>query len=105
MLLNQKEIKNSRKKLAKISQKIEERSNFYYLGSDPTRLKIIFSFKFHEELCPTDFSQILNISMSAVSHQLRLLERANLLKKMKIGKMVCYALSNKGQEFLKILDF
>lgn len=98
MLLSEKEIRNSQKELEKISQEIEEKSSFHYLGSDPTRLKIIFLLKIHRELCPTDFSQILKISMSAVSHQLSLLGKAGLVKKVKMGKMVCYTLTPKGRE-------
>ena len=101
LMLRKKEIKSSQKELAKISQKIDEKSIFYDLCSDPTRLKIIFLLKRRKELCPTDFSQILNISISAVSHQLSLLERAGLVKRVKIGKMACYSLTEKIKKLLK----
>lgn len=101
MLLNEKEIKNSQKKLAEISLKIEEKSSWHYLGTDQTRLKIIFLFKFYKEFCPTDFSKILNISISAVSHQLKLLERAGLVKKMRMGRVICYMITKEGRRFLK----
>lgn len=103
-LLTKKQIKSSQKELTKISSEIKKQSSFHYLGSDPTRLKIIFLFKFYSELCPTDFSQILNISISAISHQLRLLENTGLVEKIKMGKIVCYTLSNKGKEFFKVLN-
>lgn len=105
MLLNKKKIKDSQQKLLKIVSRIEERSRLYQLGSGQTRLKIIFLLKLHKELCPSDFSHILKISMSAVSHQLGLLEKANLVKKMRMGKIICYTLSDKGREFFKILSF
>ena len=101
MLLNKKEIKNSKGKLARISRKIEEKCSFYYLCSDPTRLKIIFLLKNHKTLCPTDISQILNISISAVSHQVRMLEKAGLVRRMKKGKMVCYSLTKKSRKLVK----
>lgn len=101
ILLKEKEIKNSQRELTKISQKIEEKSSFHYLCSDPTRLKIIFLLRHYKKLCPTDFSQILNISISAVSHQLSLLERAGLVKRVKMGKMACYSLAEKIKELLK----
>lgn len=100
MFLNQKTIKNSQKKLAEISSEIGEKSRFYRFGSDPTRLKIIYLLKLYKELCPTDISQVLNISMSAISHQLGLLERGGLVKKMKMGKVVCYTITPKGKKFL-----
>jgi len=76
-MLGLKEVKKGIKELRKISHKIEKESRLYYLASDPTRLKIIFLLKAYKKLCPTDLSQILNISISAVSHQLSLLERYN----------------------------
>lgn len=100
MLLDKKETKSSQKELTKISQRIEKKSSFHYLGSDPTRLKIIFLLKLHKELCPTDLSKILNISMSAISHQLRLLKREELIKGIKIGRIICYTITKKGKEFL-----
>jgi len=100
MLLEEREIKNSKRKLLKISQKIEEKSTFHYLCSDPTRLRIIFLLKNHKKLCPTDLSQILNISISAVSHQLSLLERAGLARRVKMGRMVCYSLTEKIKKIL-----
>ena len=101
MLLNKKEIKDSRTALTKISQKIGEKSSFYYFCSDPTRLKIIFLLKNHKTLCPTDISQILNISISAVSHQVTMLEKAGLVKRTKMGKMACYSLTGKIKKLLK----
>ncbi len=101
MLLKGREIKNSQRELAKLSQKIKEKSSFYYLCSDPTRLKIIFLLKHYKKLCPTDFSQILHISISAVSHQLSLLERAGLVRRVKIGRMACYSLAEKIKGLLK----
>ena len=101
MLLIKKQIKNNQAALRRISQKIKEKSNFYYLCSDPTRLKIIFLLKRHKELCPTDLSQILHISISAISHQMSLLENANLVRRTKMGKMACYSLTEKSKKLVK----
>lgn len=102
-MLNKEEIKNSQKNLAKLSQTIKENSNFCYLGSNPTRLKIIYLLKSHQELCPTDLAQILNISISAISHQLSLLERTNLVKKLRMGKMICYTLAKQKPIIFELL--
>jgi len=101
MLLGKKEIKSNQKVLTQISQKIKEKSSFYYLCSDPTRLKIIFLLKRHKELCPTDLSQILHISISAISHQMSLLENAGLVRRTKMGKMACYSLTGKIKKLIK----
>ena len=61
--------------------------------SDVTRLKIILALK-DEELCVCDISHILGVSLSAVSHQLRILRNLKLVKYRSQGKMVFYSLAD-----------
>lgn len=65
---------------------------FKLLG-DPTRVEIIFALS-HQELCVCDIAAVLGISQSAVSHQLRLLRSARLVKFRKEGKIVYYSLDD-----------
>lgn len=62
--------------------------------SDVTRLKIILALK-DEELCVCDISHILGVSLSAVSHQLRILRNLKLVKYRSQGKMVFYSLADR----------
>ena len=62
--------------------------------SDSTRIKIIFALS-RKELCVCDISNLLNVSMSAISHQLRILRNARLVKYRKQGKMVFYSLDDR----------
>ena len=62
--------------------------------SDETRIKIILSLK-KEELCVCDISHVLGMSISAVSHQLRILRSLRLVKYRKEGKLVFYSLADK----------
>lgn len=101
MLLSKKDIKIAQKKLSGISQKLKDKSSLYYFGSDITRLKIIFILKSHKEICPSDLSQILGISPSAVSHQLGLLEKAGLVKKKRRGRIICYTPTPEGRFLLR----
>jgi ArsR family transcriptional regulator len=61
--------------------------------SDPTRTKIIYALS-KEELCVCDIAAILGISISAVSHQLRVLRNMRLVKFRKDGKVVYYSLDD-----------
>lgn len=61
--------------------------------SDPTRVKILHALS-HTELCVCDISAILNMSISAISHQLRVLRNIRLVKFRKDGKMVYYSLND-----------
>lgn len=66
---------------------------FKALG-DPTRLKIVLALA-HEELCVCDLATVVDISVSAISHQLRILKGLKILAYRKSGKMVYYSLSDK----------
>ncbi len=68
-------------------------SDFYKALSDSTRIKIINLLE-KNELCVCDISSILNMTKSAVSHQLRNLRELNLVKAKRVGKEVWYTLSD-----------
>jgi len=65
---------------------------FKVLG-DPTRLKIVSALGV-AELCVCDLANLLGSSISAVSHQLRVLRNLKLVKHRKEGKMVYYSLDD-----------
>lgn len=60
--------------------------------SDATRIKILHSLLITKELCVCDLAAIADLSVSAVSHQLRLLRDRNLVKARREGRMVYYSL-------------
>ncbi|BDZ68938.1 ArsR/SmtB family transcription factor [Methanobacterium ferruginis] len=66
--------------------------NFKVL-SDPTRVKILYAL-IQKEICVCDLAAVLNMTDSAVSHQLRLLRNRNMVKFRKEGKMAYYSISN-----------
>ena len=80
---------------------------FFSVFSDYTRVKILSALAI-SELCVTDLSRILNINQTTVSHQLRFLRSAGIVKCVRQGKIVFYSLVNdsindvilKGIEFL-----
>ena len=67
--------------------------------SDPTRLKIVLALM-KEELCVFDIAELIGISESAVSHQMRMLKTLRLVKQRKDGKMVFYSLEDEHIEDL-----
>ena len=60
---------------------------------DTTRIKILYAL-FEKELCVADIAQALNMSQSAISHQLRVLKQCRLVKFYKSGKEVYYSLDD-----------
>ncbi|MCI5839491.1 MAG: metalloregulator ArsR/SmtB family transcription factor [Peptoniphilaceae bacterium] len=74
-------------------EKLDTLSKFFKIFSDETRLKIIWALDKHE-LCVCDLQAVLNMSQSAISHQLALLKKSNLVKSRKEGRIVFYSLSD-----------
>lgn len=68
---------------------------------DTTRIKII-SALFEAEMCVCDIACLLEMSQSAISHQLRVLKQAGLVKFAKRGKTVYYSLDD--EHIQRILD-
>ena len=73
--------------------KIIDLAELFKIFGDSTRIKII-GVLLNRKLCVNDISNIINVSNSAVSHQLRILKTAKLVKYKKIGKEVYYSLSD-----------
>ncbi len=65
----------------------------FKLLSDPTRLKILISLSKHE-MCVCDIAATLQMTHSAISHQLSLLRHARLVKYRRLGKEVWYSLDD-----------
>lgn len=61
--------------------------------SDPTRARVLFALS-KAELCVCDLAALLGMSMSAVSHQLRILRHLGLVKYRKEGRMAYYSLDD-----------
>ncbi len=61
--------------------------------ADPTRIKILHALMVVEELCVCDLAAVTELSVSAVSHQLRLLRDRYLVTARRQGRMVYYSLS------------
>lgn len=76
------------------SEAILELAAFFKILADATRIRILSALS-HAEMCVCDISVLLNMTQSAVSHQLRLLKQARLVKNRKDGKIVYYSLDDK----------
>ena len=79
--------------------KLPKEENLYDLAElfkvfgDSTRIKIL-SALFESEMCVCDIAYLLNMTPSAISHQLRILKQARLIKNRRDGKIVFYSLDD-----------
>ena len=68
-------------------------SELFKVFGDATRIRILYVL-FEEEVCVCDIATLLGMTQSAVSHQLRILKAARLVKFQRDGKNVMYSLSD-----------
>ena len=68
-------------------------SDLFKVFGDTTRIKILYALM-GTELCVADIADLIGATQSAVSHQLRTLKQARLVKFQRYGKNVIYALSD-----------
>ena len=70
-----------------------EMAELFKMFGDSTRIKIL-SLLFEGEKCVQEITEASGSSQSAVSHQLRLLKQARLVRSRRNGKQVCYTLAD-----------
>ncbi len=68
-------------------------ADFFKTMGDPTRMGIVAALD-QSELCVCDLAFLLNMTKSAISHQLKTLRRANFVKSRRDGKVVYYSLKD-----------
>lgn len=82
-------------------------AELFRVFGDSTRIRILYVL-FESEMCVCDIAQLLGMTQSAISHQLRALKNARLIKSRRDGKTVFYSLAdshvrtiiNQGQEHI-----
>lgn len=68
-------------------------ADLFKVFADTTRIRILYALM-EQERCVADIATAVNVSQSAVSHQLRILKQAHLVKFQREGKQVVYSLSD-----------
>jgi ArsR family transcriptional regulator, lead/cadmium/zinc/bismuth-responsive transcriptional repressor len=85
--------------ITQVMAKMPDEENLYDLAElfkvfgDTTRIKILWALA-EAEMCVCDIAALLNMTQSAISHQLRVLKQARLVKYRKDGKVVYYSLDD-----------
>ncbi len=85
-------VEEVRERLPK-EEMLYELAEFFKVFGDTTRIRILCAL-FESEMCVCDLSALLNISQSAISHQLRGLKAARIVKFRREGKVVYYSLDD-----------
>lgn len=74
-------------------EKLYDLADFFKIFADSTRIKILYVL-LCSEMCVCDLAQILKMTQSAISHQLRTLKQMGLVKNRREGKAIFYSLSD-----------
>lgn len=88
-----------RELVEKVNREMPEEEELYDLAElfkvfgDSTRIRILFVL-FEAEVCVCDLAEVLHMTQSAVSHQLRILKQAKLVNARREGKSVFYSLAD-----------
>ena len=72
-------------------------AELFKVFGDSTRIRILFVL-FESEMCVCDIAQLLNMTQSAISHQLRILKQGRLVKSRREGKSIFYSLADSHVE-------
>ena len=79
-------------------------AELYKVFGDSTRIKILYVL-FEEEVCVCDLAQCLNMTVSAISHQLKALRLSNLVKTRREGQVVYYSLADDHVKYILDIGF
>ena len=74
-------------------EELYDLAELFKVFGDTTRIRILYGL-FEAEMCVCDIAQLLNMTQSAISHQLRALKQSKLVKYRRDGKTVFYSLAD-----------
>lgn len=95
------QIKDCKVTLKTAQRSFSQLSNILALAGNEVRLKILYLLEAEKELCPCDLSDILGMSIPAVSQHLRKLKDGKIVETRKEGQTIFYSLTQKNLKILK----
>ena len=101
LMADKEQIASCQSVLIDLSEDISQVAKVLNLAGNEVRLKMLLLLKIENELCPCDLSDILGMSVPAVSQHLRKLKDADLIQRRKDGQTIFYSLKNTHSIVLK----
>lgn len=98
---NKEQIKDCKGKIREADKSFKELSNVLSLAGNEVRLKILYLLDTEKELCPCDLSDILSMSIPAISQHLRKLKDGNIIEPRKDGQTIYYSIKANHIKILK----
>jgi ArsR family transcriptional regulator, lead/cadmium/zinc/bismuth-responsive transcriptional repressor len=101
VLADVNQIKECREKVKHVDQSVGLLANALALAGNEVRLKILFLLQEEGQLCPCDLSDILGMTVSAISQHLRKLKDGRLIESKKTGQTIFYSVNSDYSDILK----
>lgn len=95
------QIKDCKERIEEIKTPISDIAKILNLSGNEVRLKILYLLHSEAKMCPCDLSDVLGMSVPAISQHLRKLKDGGLVKDNKVGQTVFYELVNDSISILK----
>ena len=92
MFADQKQIRFCKESLEQSQVTFTRLAQIYALAGNDARLKILYLLELEAELCPCDLSDVLQMTVPAISQHLRKLKDANLVRTRKTGQTIFYSI-------------
>lgn len=90
---DEQQIKNCKTEIKKVETSIEMLSKALNLAGNEVRLKILYLLFSEERLCVCDLSDILSMSLPAISQHLRKLKDGNIIRNQRVAQTIYYSLN------------
>ncbi len=87
------EIVNNVRDILPAEEMLYDLAELFKVFGDSTRIKILYVL-LESEMCVCDIAELLNMTQSAISHQLRVLKQSSLVKFRREGKAIFYSLAD-----------
>ena len=100
VLADVNQIKACKEDIERVGLEIEKVAKVLNLAGNEVRLKILFLIYNEGEMCPCDLSDVLDMSVPAISQHLRKMKDGGLIKDNKIGQTIFYRLIDENISIL-----
>ncbi|WP_017734009.1 ArsR/SmtB family transcription factor [Nafulsella turpanensis] len=103
VLADESQIKQCKADVAAIDESVQHLSALLSLAGNEARLKILFLLQQERQMCPCDLSDVLEMTVPAISQHLRKMKDKNLVQSRKVGQTVFYSINDSYQSLLQPL--
>ncbi len=97
---DEKQIKQCKQDIEKVGDAVNRIARALNLAGNEVRLKILFLLDKESKMCPCDLSDILGMTVPAISQHLRKLKDAGLVETNKVGQTIFYSISESNNLIL-----